>query len=1300
MRTDHLYRAFRCAVVFMSGAFTMACAEKEIDIPDPDPDPKPTEEQVATQLEKDRSSIIDMVSSCISDDFNAEALLKEKLEIVKKMPSVKTAEVTSGGLHLQYVDDSEESILFDYGTAFDDETTDTNGISYSPPTYTAPTETRAQYFEKIHIFNLFTEDSGRKYQNQLMRSAVNELRSTHAQIIEHPFADFTVDNLIAALSDPDCIAIFISTIGDYGQIAVGGNYYKTSSDGSPYYGYLQKFCTKLTPVGNSKLGNTVNQLVGHSYNGVDLNYIISSINDSLLAGKMVYLSSCHTLQADFMSKNVCIVGWDNVNMLGEAYALIMANYMGRHGKTLGSFQANFKNSAGGIEDKYAKCGAILRVKGAVKDFSLLSKEFGFAPLFTEPERKNLLPHKIQITSPENGGCVNPFAFPYSVRTGGCEMIFFDYLLDSGESVSIWHNTNPQGRVYYIHTQDFIESDWYSMPIGMYKQSILNPCVVPTFYSPGVMRLEFYSQNESDYKDKGPSDESHKLEDAIYVIAPHNYQKNDPVQNHDPSITTLTVLRIDDKMYAYGGVLNMDGNKLTKCFKLSKKGESGSIQEIPATNDANLFYAPLPNMKKGTEYTVIAYATDENGTIYMGEPYDFVSEVDTAIPTEPTQGDLIDLGLSVKWASCNIGATEPQDVGGFYAWGETQTKSTYYWSNYNWCESSESSLTKYCTQSSYGTVDNKTVLDSADDVAYSTSGGKLRMPTSAEWQELIDRCQWTKINYKGQDGYLVASPVTGNAIFIPCNGFKTKSNYYNFYAPYYWSSDLRTDLPTDALKMAYLVSCEIDGHERFEGLGVRPVANLNENDVPESETITVNGVSFKMIKVEGGAFMMGSPNSDREANPDEKPQHQVILSTYYIGQTEVTQALWEAVMGSNPSANRGADNPVEYVSRNDMNVFISKLNQLTGKHFRLPTEAEWEFAARGGNKSQGYKYPGSDDAGEVAWYDKNSNGATHPVAQKKANELGLFDMAGNVWEPCMDYYDADYYSISPVNNPCNTTVSSVRVMRGGGLGNVRWFCRIAMRADQVYLDDQSNMDSNWDMGLRLVLSDLFQVDPYQVVVPEAVDLGLSVKWGSFNLGATKPEEPGDYYAWGDTEPYYEPGYAQSTDPVWKSGKEEGYWDSSYKWGKNQYDSGYDGPVFKYTKYCTTPNTGYDGLYDNKRVLDPEDDAAHVHLGGKWRMPTVAERNELYEKCTWKWTSVNGIDGYQVYGPNGNSIFLPIAGYRHDSVFVTTVGHYWTSSLEPKYSDATGFSFGFHDESTNVWDREHRIYGLTIRPVYDD
>ena len=173
----------------------------------------------------------------------------------------------------------------------------------------------------------------------------------------------------------------------------------------------------------------------------------------------------------------------------------------------------------------------------------------------------------------------------------------------------------------------------------------------------------------------------------------------------------------------------------------------------------------------------------------------------------------------------------------------------------------------------------------------------------------------------------------------------------------------------------------------------------EEEAKNSQIITVNGVSFTMKRVEGGAFTMGCTSEQgSDCYSDEKPSHQVTVSDFCLGETEVTQALWESVMGSNPSYYIGDDRPVEHVSWNDCQEFISKLNQMTGRTFCLPTEAQWEYAARGGNKNRGYKYAGSNIIGDVAWYTTNTNDeGTKPVKTKSPNELGLYDMSGNVWE---------------------------------------------------------------------------------------------------------------------------------------------------------------------------------------------------------------------------------------------------------------------------------------------------------------
>lgn len=231
----------------------------------------------------------------------------------------------------------------------------------------------------------------------------------------------------------------------------------------------------------------------------------------------------------------------------------------------------------------------------------------------------------------------------------------------------------------------------------------------------------------------------------------------------------------------------------------------------------------------------------------------------------------------------------------------------------------------------------------------------------------------------------------------------------------------------------------------------------QNEQFGDTTFMVNGVSFVMKPVEGGTFQMGS----NDGSPDEKPVHSVTLNNFFIGQTEVTQELWKAVMGENPSTWWDDNLPVEHVSWEECQTFLKKLNQLTGQKFRLPTEAEWEYAARGGNKSKGYRYAGSNDLGTVAWYQNNSNELTHPVAMKLPNELGLYDMSGNVWEWCQDKYSR--YSSSVQVGSSSQQSSSYRVYRGGAHDCTDAFCHATIRGsgEPTYND--------YSLGFRLALS---------------------------------------------------------------------------------------------------------------------------------------------------------------------------------------------------------------------------------------
>lgn len=229
---------------------------------------------------------------------------------------------------------------------------------------------------------------------------------------------------------------------------------------------------------------------------------------------------------------------------------------------------------------------------------------------------------------------------------------------------------------------------------------------------------------------------------------------------------------------------------------------------------------------------------------------------------------------------------------------------------------------------------------------------------------------------------------------------------------------------------------------------------------EVETLKVNDVEFTMVKVKGGTFTMGgTAEQGSDVLNSELPTHSVTLSTYWIGQTEVTQELWSAVMGVNPSGHTGENLPVDKVSWDDCQEFIAKLNELTGMTFRLPTEAEWEYAARGGH-SGGTKYSGSDDINAVAWYSSNSSNTTHPVATKQPNGLGLYDMSGNILEWCADWYYGGY-SAEAQTNPTGPETGSRRSLRGGSYAREAVYCRVSERDAWVPTYRFA------DVGMRLV-----------------------------------------------------------------------------------------------------------------------------------------------------------------------------------------------------------------------------------------
>ncbi len=451
----------------------------------------------------------------------------------------------------------------------------------------------------------------------------------------------------------------------------------------------------------------------------------------------------------------------------------------------------------------------------------------------------------------------------------------------------------------------------------------------------------------------------------------------------------------------------------------------------------------------------------------------------------------------------------------------------------------------------------------------------------------------------------------------------------------------------------------------------------------NQTFTVKGVNFDMIAVEGGTFTMGATEEQgSEAYNDEKPTHPVTLSSYYIGKTEVTQELWEAVMGSNPSWFKDSDFndpnfkdpklPVEQVSWNDCQTFITKLNALTGKNFRLPTEAEWEFAARGGNKSKGYKYSGSNTIVDVAWYISNSNYASCPVATKAPNELGIYDMSGNVWEWCSDWFGN--YSSESQTNPTGPKGASSRVFRGGGWYSDTRYCRVAYRGNNTpdyinsYLglrlclsEAQNNSDFDHNGDGAVDLSDVAILIDYILYPPGFANQTFTVKGvnfemvavdgGTFTMGAT--EEQGSA-AENDEKPThpvtlssYYIGKTEVTQELW-----EAVMGSNPSWFK---DSDFNDPNFKDPKLpveqvswndCQTFITKLNAL-----------------TGKNFRLPTEAE---------WEFAARGG-NKSKGYKYSGSNTIVDVAWYISNSNYASC----------PVATKAPN-ELGIYDMSGNVWE----------------
>ena len=736
-------------------------------------------------------------------------------------------------------------------------------------------------------------------------------------------------------------------------------------------------------------------------------------------------------------------------------------------------------------------------------------------------------------------------------------------------------------------------------------------------------------------------------------------------------------------------------------------------------------------------------------------------------------EFVDLGLpsGIKWATCNVGANSPEEYGDYFAWGETLSKNYYYWSSYKYCDGTETTMTKYCANTSYGTIDNKTELELQDDAARVNWGGCWRIPSESEFSELISNCSWESVAEDGINGYKFTSKVNGNYIFLPAAGYTTRDGLEKIGdIGYYWLSSLSETGGNSAMALAIHSGVTISwgGGSRCNGLTVRPVCDLSIGDsimavctvsalATEGGKVTVNGCASTQFISEGGtATLVATPDDGYKfvnwtvngVQVSDESRYTAVITGNIVFAAKFEEFVPEYVDLGLPSGlkwatcNIGSTAPEGYgdyfawgETEPKTTYTWGNYKHCNGYYTRLTkygktsaygikddkTELESEDDAAYVNWGANWRMPTSGEYAELTninnctWTFVTQKGVKGYKVVSKVNGNSIFLPAVGV---------CDEYGFTSVGSSCSYWSSSLRASSDSryamccsselsySFRNIGKAVRavyvpsvfavsvlateggvVATSATEVEEGGEVTLTAipnagynfvNWTVDGEIVSIETictikvtankefvanFELDPYNGY--EYVDLGLSVKWATCNVGATTPEEYGDYFAWGETEP-----------------KDE------YSWSTYKYCNGSSSTM---TKYCR--NSSY-GTVDNKTVLELEDDAAHVNWGGDWRMPTRAEQDELRNtnNCTWEWTTQNGVNGYKVTSKvNGNSIFLPAAGCRNnDNLYdAGSLGNYWSSSFN---ASSSYYAYYVHFNSSNViLTNYYRYLGQSVRAV---
>ena len=719
------------------------------------------------------------------------------------------------------------------------------------------------------------------------------------------------------------------------------------------------------------------------------------------------------------------------------------------------------------------------------------------------------------------------------------------------------------------------------------------------------------------------------------------------------------------------------------YKLTFNGNGATSNMAPQTFYAGEAQQINKNTITRSGYKFMAWNTkvDGSGTSYKdGEIITLKSNMTLFAQWELFAGsengyEYVDLGLpsGTKWATCNVGAKESYEYGSYYAWGEVSSKPKYSWDNY--LMGAKNAIIKYCSDENMGSnnfVDYVQILSPSDDAAQQAWGGNWRMPMIQEMDELQDNCTWTWTTLNGVNGYLVKGS-NGASIFLPAAGsYDGADMYESGFAAYYWTSTLLSSNSN----MAYaLYFSQDEGNDysfymRYYGHSIRPIYTTNYSIIFDANGGTG---TMSVQKVQKGASLNLKSNAFTKdgyvftgwnTRADGKGELYMDNASILPKSNILLYAQWKSGIVISFDANGGQGSMSNQIFDNKIPGALNK-NEFYRNGYDF---IGWNTESDGSGISYTDEQLITMFVGHITLY-----------AQWERIKYNLsFDANGGEGTMAAQTFEAGV-SQAIVSNTFTRE----------GYDFIGWNTK-ADGSGTFYTNKQS-ITLTQDMTLYA-----------QWFTPTYVDLGLSVKWATCNVGATTPEGYGDYFAWGETSPK-----------------------NDYSWSTYKYCKGSETTL---TKYNTNSSNG---TVDNKTTLDLSDDAARANWGGKWRMPTQAEQEELINNCTWTKTTQNGVNGYKVTSKtngnsiflpaadrrytwtwttqsgvngysvtsktNGNSIFLPAAGYRKGtSVYsVGSYGCYWSSSLiESGPRDAYYLYYG--SGSLDCYNF-NRCSGQSVRPV---